>query len=586
MKKHPLPSVAAFRQRWEKKLETFRLNLARPDALLEMAILGLLGGILAAIASILFRLVVEHAQAAFLNGPPGSYETLAAGSRLLLPLAGGLLIGFLLFRLPDRDRIVGVVHVMERLAYFQGRFPWRNAVVQFLGGAVAIISGHSVGREGPGIHLGVAASNLPAQQLGLPNNSLRLLAACASAAAIAASFNTPLAGVIFALEVLMFEYTVAAFAPVLLATVSATVLSQAVFGPDLAFNVPRISLGSLAELPYVLAMGVIIGLFAALFIRLLRAFAHWGGHFPLWSRPVVAGLVIGLIGAGVPEVMGIGYDTVNRLILGEPVLTLLAAIIFFKLIASTAAVGMGVPGGLIGPALVIGAAIGAAFSLGVHAWGVTATEDSAFYVLLGMGAMMAATLQAPLAGLVAILELTGNPHIIFPGMLAVIAATLTSGVAHGHESMYLALLKGMGRDYRNDPIAQSLRRVGVGAVMNRSFVQMPRLGTRASIEEALKETPSWILLRQKEAEELLFRAVDVAHALQSEGLADEVDLLALPAERYVVKALDFQATVQEARELLQQSGAGAIYITRTTVPGIARVYGILTEAEIENSYRL
>ncbi len=569
-----------------RRFEAFRLRLANPNALLEIALLGLLSGLFAGLASIAFRLLVEHSQAAFLSGPPGSYETLPLFGRLLLPLAGGLLIALLLHRLADDDRTVGVLHVMERLAFFQGRFPLRNAMVQLLGGAVAIISGHSVGREGPSVHLGVAASNLPAQQLGLPNNSLRLLAASATAAAIAASFNTPLAGVVFALEVLMFDYTVAAFAPVLLAAVSATMLSQAVFGSDLAFNVPAVALGSLHELPYVVAMGILIGLFAAAFIRLLRNSFRWSATIPLWSRPLVAGLIIGVIGMVVPEVMGIGYDTVNRLILGEPALTVIIAIIFLKLIASTSAVGLGIPGGLIGPALVIGAAIGAVFAHAAHAWGIVDANVSAFYVLLGMGAMMAATLQAPLAGLIAILELTGNPNIIFPGMLAVITATLTSGLLHGRESMYLALLKGMGHDYRNDPIAQSLRKVGVGAVMNRSFARLPRVNTRSELQGALKETPAWILLWQKEEDDVLFRAVDIAHALQEHGEEEELDLLSLPAERLHVVALDYSATVQEARELLQNSSAEALFITRTTVPGIPRVYGILTEAEIESSYRL
>lgn len=585
MKRRSRFAVAELKEGLWRQLDAFRLRLASPSAVLELALLGLLSGILAGLASILFRLIVEHSQAAFLTGPPGSYETLSAATRLLLPIAGGLLLGLLLYRLPDTDRIVGVLHVMERLAYYQGRFPLRNAVVQLLGGAVAIISGHSVGREGPSVHLGVAASNLPAQRFGLPNNSLRLLAASATAAAIAASFNTPLAGVVFALEVLMFEYTVAAFAPVLLATVSATVLSQAVFGPHLAFNVPPIALGSLQELPYVLAMGVLIGLFSAAFIRLLHASFQWAKRIPLWSRPLVAGTIIGVIGMVVPEVMGIGYDTVNQLILGEPALMLVLAIIVLKLIASTTAVGLGIPGGLIGPALVIGAAIGAAFAFAAHSWGVVAADVSAFYVLLGMGAMMAATLQAPLAGLIAILELTGNPHIIFPGILAVIAATLTSGLVHGRESMYLALLRGMGRDYRNDPVAQSLRKVGVGAVMNRSFVQLPRHNRRSDLEGALKQTPAWILLRQKDEEELLFRALDVAHALQHGEQTEELDLLRLPAERLHVLPLDYQATVQEAHELLQNSNAEALYITRTTVPGIPRVYGIMTESEIEYSYR-
>jgi CIC family chloride channel protein len=571
---------------WQRGLEQFRLRLSRADAILELSLLGLLSGILAGLASILFRLLVERAQESFLTGPPGSYETLAAWVRLWLPLAGGLVIGLMLHLSRDKERIVGVVHVMEQLQYQQGRFPLRNALVQFFGGTLALISGHSVGREGPGIHLGVAASNLPAQALGLPNNSLRVIAACGTAAAIAASFNTPLAGVAFALEVLMFEYTVAAFAPVLLAAVSATALSQLVFGADLAFYVPAVSLGSLQELPYVLLLGLVIGALSASFIRLLRFFLLQAQRLPVWTRSTLAGLIVGLIGFAVPEVMGIGYDTVNRLILGEPALGLILAIIVLKILASTSAIGLGVPGGLIGPALVVGAATGGAFAYAAQQLELVTQGSSEFYVLLGMGAMMAGTLQAPLAGLIAILELTGNPSIILPGMLAVIAATLTSGQVHGRESMYLVMLRVMGRDYRNDPVVQSLRKIGVGAVMEKRFVTLSRHVSRQALEEALKQSPRWILVCEKGEVAQLLAAVDIAIALKDRSEAQELDLMELPASRYQATAIDFQSSLQEARECLSKSAAEALYVTRLTVPGLPRIYGVLTREDIESSYSL
>jgi len=576
---------ASLSRGYQRQLDRFRMRLSRADAVLELSLLGLLAGLVAGLVSILFRLLVERSQEGFLNGPPGSYETLSAWLRLALPVAGGLIIGLLLQRREEPQRVVGIVHVMERLQFFQGRFPLSNALVQFIGGAIALISGHSVGREGPGVHLGVTASNLPAQAMGLPNNTLRVLAACGTAAAIAASFNTPLAGVAFALEVLMFDYTVAAFAPVVLAAVSATVLSQLVFGADLAFFVPALSLGSLDELPYVLLMGIIIGALAALFIRLLRLSFGWAPRLPVWARSTLAGIFVGVAGFFVPEVMGIGYDTVNRLILGQPALWLMFAIIVLKLLLSTAAVGLGIPGGLIGPALVVGAATGGAFSYLAHHWGLVEPASAGFYVLLGMGAMMAGTLQAPLAGLIAILELTGNPNIIFPGMLAVVAATLTSGQLHGRESMYVAVLRAMGRDYRNDPITQSLRKVGVGAVMNRSVTSLPRDVSRKELEAALKETPRWILIREKGQPVALLSALDVARELKEELEAGQFDLMALPGNRFQAVAIDFQATLQEARERLQERGIEALYVTRTTVPGIPRVYGVLTAEDIENSYR-
>jgi CIC family chloride channel protein len=164
---------------------------------------------------------------------------------------------------------MGVIHVMERLAYQEGYLPAKQAMMQFIGGAIAIISGHSVGREGPSIHLGSAAASLLGQWLRLPNNSIRTLVACGASAAIAASFNAPLAGVIFAMEVVKMEYTISGFTPVILAAVSATVLNRLVFESLPTFVVPELVLHSFWELGVIVGMGIGIGALAAGFTSLL-----------------------------------------------------------------------------------------------------------------------------------------------------------------------------------------------------------------------------------------------------------------------------------------------------------------------------
>ncbi|MDH3513362.1 MAG: chloride channel protein, partial [Gammaproteobacteria bacterium] len=198
------------RRRLRHTFDSLRVRLARAEALPQLATLGVICGLLTGIVIIAFRMLIEVSQSLFLPGAnPENYEGLTMAWRFLLPLAGGLVLGLVFQFLPAESRHVGVVHVMERLSYHQGRLPLRNAIVQFLGGAVSIIAGHSVGREGPAIHLGAASGSVAGRHLGLPNNSLRVLAGCGVAAAIAAAFNTPLAGVVFAMEVVIMEYTVA-----------------------------------------------------------------------------------------------------------------------------------------------------------------------------------------------------------------------------------------------------------------------------------------------------------------------------------------------------------------------------------------
>ena len=401
---------------------SFRLRGAPPEALPQLALFGLACGIAAGMVMLLFRMTIEGAQSLFLPGGPENFEALGPAARMLLPLGGGLAVGLLFQWLPAPAREVGAVHVMDALAHRGARMPLGNALAQWGGAALSIVAGHSVGREGPAIHLGAACGSLAGQRFALPEASLRVLVACGVAAAIAASFNTPLAGVVFAMEVVMMEYSVAGFAPVILAAVSATTLTRALYGDDTAFQVPQLAMRSLWELPYVLAVGIALGVLASLFNALLAFFAARAPRLPVWLAATLGGAAVGACALLVPEVMGIGYDTVNAALLGGLAAGTLAAVAALKLVATTAGVGLGLPGGLIGPLLVIGAAAGGALGVAGAALAPDHASTSGFYALLGMGAMMAGSLHAPLAALTAMLELTGNPAIIWPGMLAAIAA--------------------------------------------------------------------------------------------------------------------------------------------------------------------
>jgi len=568
-------------------LDDFRVRISYAEALPQLSLLGILCGLLAGLVIIVFRLTIETAQSGFLPAAdPENYEALSPLVRLILPVAGGLIIGVLFQFTSEAGRRVGVVHVMERLAYHQGRLPLRNAVMQFAGAAISIIAGHSVGREGPSIHLGAASSSLAGQWAHLPNNSLRVLTGCGVAAAIAASFNTPLAGVIFAMEVVMMEYTVAGFAPVILAAVSATALTRLVYGSAPAFSVPSINLSSLYELPYILAMGLIIGTLAAVFIKLLRFFATRTKALPLWLRTTLAGLVVGLCALVTPEIMGIGYDTVNGALLGKLGIGLLLTIIGFKLLATTAGLGLGLPGGLIGPVLFLGAMAGGVLGVIGQWWAPTDASSPGFYALIGMGAMMAGVLHAPLAALMAMLELTANPNIILPGMLAVIAAVITCRQLFRQPSVFLTLMREHGLDYRNDPISQSLRRIGVGGVMDRNVATLPRHVDRERVMAELAHNPRWILVRDEDKTVALMPAVDLVRETKDNADINEFDLLALPADRRQVSPIDLQATLQEADQVLEVTGSEALYVCRPSAHGIERVYGVLMRADIERNYRL
>lgn len=530
--------------KWIERLDRMRVQLAGLSPGLALPMLGLLSGIAAGAVIVAFRLFVELGQSGILPvGGTENYEELDLTWRLLLPSLGGCAIAITLVLFARGPMRLGVIHVMERLAFFEGHLPLRNACAQFFGGALALISGQSVGREGPCIHLGAAAASLLGQRLHLPNNSIRTLVACGTAAAIAASFNTPLAGVVFAMEVVMMEYTIATFTPVILAAVAATTLNRMVFGSSPAFLVPQLDLANLWELGCIIVMGILIGVLAAALIRTLRWITHLGLEFQLWERVIVAGVGVGFCAMVVPEIMGIGYDTVDATLIGDFGWTTLCAIVVFKLFATALCVGLNMPGGLIGPTLVIGASAGGAIGMLVNSMPAH-TSHSGLYAMLGMGAMMGATLQAPLAALLALLELTGNPNIILPGMLAIVSANLAARNLFSSESVFLSQMRELGLDYANDPVAQSLRRQGVASVMSRSFRTSAPSVNREEAEELLRERPQWIVIEQENSK-LLLPATQLARYLEAETDTD-IDLLAIPANRRQMSIVHPQATLQQA----------------------------------------
>jgi CIC family chloride channel protein len=567
-------------------LEFFRRRLAEVDAVPQLAILAIGVGLLTGMVILVFRTAVDYVLGNWLlSDGSESFETLAYFERLALPIMGAALIGVLLTRLADADRRVGVVHVMERLSRHQGHLPPKNALVQFVGGIIALISGQSGGREGPAIHLGAASASLLGQAFELPNNSIRTLVACGTAAAIAGSFNTPIAGVIFAMEVVMMEYTIGSFIPVIIAAVTSTLLTHFFIGDEPAFMVAPLHLQSLAEIPYLALVGVVVGCVAAAFIILVQLFARLN-HWPFWMRALFAGSITGLAAVSTPEVMGVGYDTVNGAMLGELTVLTLLLVVAMKSVASAGAVGLGLPVGLIGPTFVIGAGVGGVMGIiGNYFEPLQATSEG-FYVMLGMAAMMAAVLQAPLAALMAVLELTANPNLILPAMLVIVVATLVTNVVFGQKSVFLSTLHTLGLDYPPSPVTLHLQRAGVAAIMCRDLARLNSQCSVAQAREALADSPRWIVVDAAAGDiHCILNAFDLAAFLEENDPENtEIDLLQIPAMRKDIVNLDFRATVEEAQQTLRHAEVEALCVRRISAPMIDTVLGVITSEDI-NNYR-
>ncbi|MFT7373973.1 MAG: CIC family chloride channel protein [Oleiphilaceae bacterium] len=576
----------------------FRQKLSGVDALPQLAILGLIAGSFTAGVILLFRLIIEWPLAQYLpNGDPENFEGLSNLMRAVLPISGAVLIGTIWYRLQLSQRKVGVAFVMERLNYHQGYINFKSLVIQFVGGVLTILSGQSAGREGPAVHLGAASSSLIGQYLKLPNNSIRILISCGSAAAISASFNTPIAGVIFAMEVVMMEYTIAGFTPVILASVAAAIITQTVYGADPAFLVPQLYMNSLAEVPYIILCGIAIGVTSALFVNLIQRAMHFSS-INIFFRILAAGAITAAIAVIFPQIMGIGYDTVNQTLLGKFGILMLCAIALAKILATSISVGLGMPNGLVGPTLFIGATVGGALGL-VAEWFMPSIASSpGFYAMLGMGAMMGSVLQAPLAALLAILELTQNPNIILPSMLIIVVSSMVASEVFKQKSVFLTILKEQGLDYHSTPVTQALRRVSVGAIMTRKFCRSDKIIRFDEAKELLRQEPKWVLINGNEGKPVsLLPTIDLANYLEENESrfrdAEEdplkerllVNLLEIPAQRKDLAPLYFQATLQEALDKFAGSKTEALYVERTSAPMISRVIGVVTRGDIENYYQ-
>ena len=613
-------------------LHGFRLQLAHAEALPQLAILGILSGFATGAVAIAFRMGMDWPLQMLLpNHDSEGFEALPWPLRFILPLVGALLIGCIFHFNSKQSRHVGVGHVIERYQKHQAHLPLRNAVLQFVGGILAVVSGHSVGREGPAIHLGAASSSLLGQAFKLPNNSLRILVGCGVASAIAASFNTPLAGVVLAMEVVLMEYTITGFIPIMLAAVCGTVTSRVCFGDAPAFDIPTLTMVSMLELPFLAFCGVVVGLASAAVLT-LHAFILRLNGWPLLVRLISAGLIAGSVGVLVPQVMGIGYDTLELAMIGEATFALMATIVIAKLVVSTVTLALGIPGGSIGPTLVIGACLGACLGIIGNSFSPGESAAAGFYAIVCMGAMMAGVLNAPLAALLALLELTYSPGILLPGMLVIVIACITARMTSRLPGLFL-----IGRDIRNmtSPVTQALSRVGVTSVMTHDFVIHERHLSEDAAETLLNNHPEWILIESVDSDNLdshadneddsppatetetgnkyILRAADLARHLQStlqqkqssepssqlgidlpdaglsnadEPIADQstIDLMAIPAERRLLHPIHSRATLHEAMQLIQQKNGSAVYVTPPIPSSSTEVAGIITQERIDNYY--
>jgi CIC family chloride channel protein len=389
------------------------------------------------------------------------------------------------------------------------------------------------------------------------------------------------------MEVIIMEYTIAGFIPVILSSVVAALVLRLFYGSVPAFDVPQVAMESFHELPIVLIEGILIGAIAAAFVKTIKILIQYAPS-QIGLRMIIAGTVTGIIGLAVPQILGVGYDTVNSALIGELSVYILLAVCIFKLLATATSVAMGMPIGLIGPTLIIGATAGGLIWV-IAGLFISEISPPAFYVMLGMGAMMGAVLQAPLAAMMAVMELTHNPNIILPAMLVIIISNITASEVFGLKSVFITHMELLGLEFRQNPMSMALNRASVASIMARSF---ERVSSPVSLEraEALKDSnPHWLLVDIKKSPSFILRTEDLVNFLENqindEHPLAEIDLTEIPATRKDVTSILLQATLSEALETLKESGVQALYVNRISAPMMDSPVGIITREDIESYYQ-
>ena len=393
------------------------------------------------------------------------------------------------------------------------------------------------------------------------------------------------------------EYTIIGFIPVIIASVLGSTISQLVFGSDNLIQVPAVELNLLWEMPFMIFAGLLYTVAAVFFIR-LHLFASRWRQAPVLNRYLTIGLLTGTVAMFLPQILGAGYDTVDELVAGNIPVRLLLAIIIAKLIVTATVTGLGMIGGLIGPLLIIGGCLGGV--LGVIGNSLVAEASSpGFYVILGMVAMMGAVLNAPMAALVTILELSHNPAIIFPSMLMVVVACVGVQQLFNNQGIFAEQLKLRGIQSYEEPARQFLSRIGVLSVMNRSIITSP---AKISFQQALdiiNGSAVWIVIEQDDRDPQLISTADLAKHMEvlvpaSEPIEDEsivvekragpvIELTDIAGRLFETTLLDSRSNLYQASQAIQQQGIEALCVTRQYGLGHSTV-GVLTRDAIQKFY--
>lgn len=452
-------------------------------------ILAVLVGVIAGFGAMAFRWLISTFQSLFFGGGASILSFMGQYYILLVPVVGGLIVGLLIHFGAREAKGHGVPEVMEAVAVRGGRIRLRVAAIKSLASSICIGSGGSVGREGPIVQIGSSAGSTIGQWLHLPDDWVRTLVACGAAGGIAATFNAPIGGAFFAMEVILGRFVTPRLSFVVISAVVANLISRIFLGDQPSFVIEPYSMISYWEiLPYAM-LGALAGIVAVIFARLLYKSEDMFDslHVPEYIKPAIGGIAIGLIGLYSYDLLGVGYGdvywvsrmSVDQALIGEIALQSLFVLLILKIVATSVTLGSGGSGGVFAPSLFIGAMLGGIFGTLAHNLFPTQIDPSGAYALVGMAAVFAGATRAPVTATIMLFEMTLDYKLILPLLIAVVISTVVSR-SLSRETIYTLKLVRRGINIRQIEQSRPMREITVAKAMTRNF---PTVLPTMSIEE-------------------------------------------------------------------------------------------------------
>ncbi len=488
----------------ERTVPSLRAMLATRQPLVWL--LALIIGCIGAYAILAFRWLIGAVQWLWLGSESEDFLSTLASFRgpwaiMASLIGGGVVVGLILRFLTQTHRTHGIADVIEARAIHNSNIPIRRGLVSALVSAISLGAGASAGREGPAVHLGASIASFLERRFDLPNAARRVLLACGAAAAVSASFNAPIAGVLFAHEVILGHYALTAFVPTVIAAVVATMITRVHLGDFPAFIIPDYQIESYWEFPAFALLGVVCGLVAVGFLLSVMA-SDWLSRridMPIWLRPVIGGVLVGAIAVFVPEILGVGYEATNLALQENYALLFLFVLLFAKIAATAITLASRFGGGVFSPSLYLGAMAGGAF--GIIAASVLPSYASSYgvYAILGMGAVTGAVLGAPISTTMIVFELTGGYEMTIALLLSVSIASMIMQALIG-QSFFAWQLSTRGLHLGDGPHRRIMRTVKVADFMTHL--------TSDEFEDSVDLDPDDLRLTQDDTLEVTMRAFD------------------------------------------------------------------------------